>query len=104
MKLNCVTIISSLSLAVLLSACGGDNVQIDTPTTAAMTQANVPAAAQADAPAAAQAGAPVAIQVASASMPQPDCIADGCKGLRIIDANAETFRYQAMQNPGVPQS
>jgi hypothetical protein len=26
----------------------------------------------------------------------PDCAADGCKSLRIIDANAEAYRYEAM--------
>jgi hypothetical protein len=30
-------------------------------------------------------------------MPAPDCAADGCQGLRIIDANAEAYRYDAMR-------
>jgi hypothetical protein len=36
----------------------------------------------------------------------PDCAADGCKGLRIIDANAEAFRYEAMRRAAAdtPQS
>lgn len=85
-----------LACAALLSACGGDNVQIALPRTTAMTQSGVPAAPQA--------GAPVATQLASAHMPQPDCAADGCKGLRIIDANAEAFRYQAMQRADGSQS
>jgi hypothetical protein len=32
----------------------------------------------------------------TATTPAPDCAADGCKGLRIIDANAEAYRYKAM--------
>jgi hypothetical protein len=30
-------------------------------------------------------------------MPLPDCAAEGCKSLRIIDANAEAYRYEAMR-------
>jgi len=82
-----------LSLAVLLAACGVGN-ETGVPTqTAAMIQTNV--------------GAPTAApqaQVASAAMPAPDCAADGCKGLRIIDGNAEAYRYQAMQHAAAPQS
>lgn len=35
--------------------------------------------------------------ISNAAMPAPDCAADGCKGLRIIDANAEAYRYAAQQ-------
>jgi hypothetical protein len=95
MKLHSISILASLSLAALLGACGGDNVQI-----------TMPGASTAAADPAPQPAAPIhmATQVASASMPQPDCAADGCKGLRIIDGNAETFRYQAMQQAAPPQS
>lgn len=96
MPFRSLSVLASLACASLLSACGGDNVQIALPRTAAMTQASLPAAPQA--------GAPVPTRLASARMPQPDCAADGCKGLRIIDANAEAFRYQAMQRAGGPQS
>jgi hypothetical protein len=30
-------------------------------------------------------------------MPLPDCAADGCKSLRIIDGNAEAYRYDAQR-------
>jgi hypothetical protein len=90
-----------LALAVLLTACGGDNVQIDTPRTAALSQADVPAASD-NATADPAAFAPAGIRVASASMPQPDCAADGCKDLRIVDGNAEAFRYQAMHADASP--
>jgi len=54
------------------------------------------AATQAGVTAADRTGAPVAPRVA-ANMPAPDCAADGCKSLRIIDANAEAYRYEAMR-------
>jgi hypothetical protein len=69
----------SLSLAALLAACGS-GAQIDQPTRTA-------AAIQTDS----------AVRVATANTPAPDCAADGCKSLRIIDANAEAFRYEAMR-------
>jgi hypothetical protein len=42
----------------------------------------------------------------SANSPAPDCAADGCKSLRIIDANAEAYRYEAMRRAAAdaPQS
>lgn len=94
MKLFNIRNAFGLSFAILLAACGAGN-QTDTPTqAAAMVETNV------SAPAAANAGT---TQVASAAMPAPDCASDGCKGLRIIDANAEAFRYQAMKT-AEPQS
>jgi hypothetical protein len=70
----------SLALMTLLAACGS-GTQIDQPPrTAAMTT--------------------------TANMPAPDCAADGCKGLRVIDANAEAYRYEAMRRAAAeaPQS
>ncbi len=71
------------SLAVLLAACGA-NDDVDLPTrTAAMS----------------------ASTVVAANSPVPDCAADGCSSLRIIDANAETYRYDAMRRAAAdPQS
>lgn len=34
---------------------------------------------------------------ASGKNPLPDCAPEGCKGLRIIDGNAEAFRLDAMR-------
>jgi hypothetical protein len=93
MKLFNIRNVFGLSFAVLLAACGAGN-EVGAPTqTAALIETNVSTSAQ---PAA-------ATQVANAAMPAPDCAADGCKGLRIIDANAEAFRYHAMQ-AAAPQS
>jgi hypothetical protein len=37
------------------------------------------------------------VAVVAANSPAPDCAAEGCNGLRIIDANAETYRYEAIR-------
>lgn len=86
MKISAFRTVIAASLATLLAACGS-GAQIDQPVqTAAMTGS--------------------AALVASANSPAPDCAADGCKGLRIIDANAEAFRYEAMRRAAAdaPQS
>lgn len=88
---------SPLSLAVLtsalLAACGsgtqsdaGQAAQVQTTGTATTSVATV----------------------ATANMPTPDCAADNCTSLRIIDANAEAYRYDAQRRAaladGTPQS
>jgi hypothetical protein len=78
MKLHALRSISALALAALLAACGGG--AIDQPAT--MTAAAVMSSSSAQ---------------VSAAMPAPDCAADGCKSLRVIDANAEAYRYDAMR-------
>ena len=86
MKISALRTVFAVTLAALLAACGS-GAQIDQPVqTAAMTGS--------------------AAQVASANSPAPDCAADDCKGLRIIDANAEAFRYEAMRRAAAdaPQS
>jgi hypothetical protein len=102
-----------LSIATLLGACGGDQDDI-MPTQAAAVMQTSPAAPQpvANAPATAtrqpgqwlaaqppapQAAPALAAQAAAAAGPQPDCAADGCKALRIIDANAEMYRLEAQR-------
>ena len=78
MKLHALRSVSALGLAALLAACGGG--EIDQPTT--MTAAAVMTSSSAQ---------------VSAAMPAPDCAADGCKTLRVIDANAEAYRYDALR-------
>lgn len=81
MKNTVLRAASALAIATLLAACGSGN-QVDRPTqtAAAVTTVTGP------------------------NMPVPDCAADGCHGLRIIDANAEAFRHDAAQRPEEPQS
>jgi hypothetical protein len=86
MKLHAFRSVAALGLAVILTACGGGQIdQMDQPTmTAAATMTS---SAQ-----------------ASSTMPAPDCAADGCQGLRIIDANAEAYRYDAMRRAAAEQA
>jgi ABC-type glycerol-3-phosphate transport system substrate-binding protein len=81
MKLHALRSVSALALAALLAACGGGQIDQSTQTAAVVS--------------ASQSGS--AANVATATMPAPDCAADGCKSLRIIDANAEAYRYDAQR-------
>ena len=73
----------SISLiAAALCACGG--ADLDTPAMPVQTAATKV----------------IDLSVDPASVgqtPAPDCAADGCAGLRIIDGNAEAFRIDAMR-------
>jgi hypothetical protein len=111
----------ALSIAVLLSACGGNLETTTTVQTAAVMQtslyvtgagaqagvAQAPAsqlpAAQLPAAQAMSAQMAVAAQAAAAQGPQPDCAPEGCKSLRIIDANAEMYRLDAQRRAAVDE-
>jgi hypothetical protein len=84
MKLTVLRTAFALTLAALLSACGA-GVSTDQPTQTAGLVQTVSGTAQ-----------PVTM-VATATMPAPDCAAQNCSGLRIVDANAEAYRYDAMR-------
>ena len=89
--------IIALSLTCALAACGGQR-DIDTTVQTASTTmtANAPASVTA-------AAAPVAT-IASATMPAPDCAAEGCASLRIIDGNAEAWRIDAQRRAALEAS
>jgi hypothetical protein len=93
MKLHALRSASALALAAILAACGGGQTsQIDQPTmTAVAMQSSSAAQVSAATP-------------ATAAMPAPDCAADGCKGLRIIDGNAEAYRYDAMRRAAAEEA
>lgn len=79
------TIIAASVFAVVLSACGGSVA--DTSSAPPQTAAAVATHA-------------VDLSVDRGSVgqtPAPDCAADNCAGLRIIDGNAEAFRIDAMR-------
>ena len=82
-----LTSLTAVSLAVVLTACGGTDPDTETSfqSTGVMT---VQVAGSAGA---------VAAQPAQATGPQPDCAPEGCNQLRIIDANAEAYRMDAMK-------
>ena len=88
MKLHVFRSASALVVAVILAACGGGQADQPTQTAAAVLVSG-------------QSG--TAAQVA-ATMPAPDCAADGCKSPRIIDGNAEAYRYDAMRRAAADQA
>lgn len=102
--------ISVLALATLLAACGG--APFDEPTqTAATIQTGVATTSVATGGTSTGTGSnsgggkQVAGEPLAANTPAPDCAADGCRSLRIIDANAEAFRFDAMRRSAeTPQS
>ena len=81
MKLHAIRSVSALGLAALLAACGAGETGQPTQTAAVAVSGQSGSAAK----------------VIAAAMPAPDCAADGCGSLRIIDANAEAYRYEAMR-------
>lgn len=78
------TLLSLPLIALALTACGGDtgpDAKIAPLQTAGYTRV-------------------VDLSVDPASVgqnPAPDCAPEGCKGLRIIDGNAEAYRIDAMR-------
>jgi hypothetical protein len=88
MKLLALRSVSALGLAALLAACGAGEIDQPTMTTAAVMTSS---------------SAQVSTQV-SAAMPAPDCAADGCKSLRVIDGNAEAYRFDAMRRAAAEQA
>jgi hypothetical protein len=82
MKSHVLRAVFACGLTALLAACGaGNGTDLSTRTAATVETDN--GAAQ-----------PI-VTAATATMPAPDCAADGCRALRVIDANAETFRFDA---------
>lgn len=100
MKLFSFRTVSVLATTVLLTACGAGQQDAQAP----MQLASVVVSSSA---AQASTGAPVAPSV-SANMPAPDCAAEGCGSLRIIDGNAEAWRVDAQRraamDAALPQS
>ncbi|RNF31575.1 hypothetical protein NM04_06565 [Massilia aurea] len=92
--------IIALSLTCVLAACGG---QDDIDTTVQSASTTIIASAPASVSAAAAPAATVAT-VASATMPAPDCAAEGCASLRIIDGNAEAWRIDAQRRAALEAS
>lgn len=108
--------IIALSLTSALAACGGQyDLDPTVQTSSASTTASAPIlagtpetgpnAVPAPAP-----GAPVIATIAtiatiaSATMPAPDCAAEGCASLRIIDGNAEAWRIDAQRRAALEAS
>lgn len=85
------SVFSMTLVAAALSACGGS-----------ATDSTLPAAQSAAVQSAAVTHV-VDLSVDRAAVgqtPVPDCAAENCQGLRIIDGNAEAFRIDAMRRAG----
>jgi len=98
MKFFSLRTIAALATTALLTACGGqqDSQAVQTQT-AALSVSSIQVAAVPST------GAPVAPS-ASANMPAPDCAAEGCGSLRIIDGNAEAFRLDIQRRDALQAS
>lgn len=98
---------AALALTALLAACGGSPSDQEALTAASM-QNGVATTTVASAALATRSATPSAntsaATVIAANSPAPDCAADGCSSLRIIDGNAEAWRYDAMRRADAPQS
>lgn len=102
--------IIALTLTSVLAACGG---QYDNDATAQTASATITASAPIlvdtaetgpNTSAIPAPRAPVVATVASATMPAPDCAAEGCASLRIIDGNAEAWRIDARRRAALEAS
>jgi hypothetical protein len=109
MQFSTLRSVASFGIAALLAACGGPQPD-QSSQTAASVQTGVATTSAAVDGTSASIGNGVgngAGNGAGSGVPLPDCAADGCNSPRIIDANAEAYRYAAMQRAAAgdpPQS
>jgi len=98
--------ISALILTSLLAACGGQyDAESGVQTSMAAVSVGAPRTAAAGSTAAADPATAAAIATAAtATMPAPDCAAEGCASLRIIDGNAEAWRIDAERRAALDAS
>ncbi|MFC0250867.1 hypothetical protein [Massilia consociata] len=104
MKFSSFRSITVIALTALLTACGAGQQDSMAPMQLASVHSDVipaPAATVVSAPAAATVPAVAAV---GPNMPAPDCAAEGCARLRIIDGNAEAFRIDAMRRAAAENS
>jgi hypothetical protein len=94
---------AAVCLLSLLTACGGSDFEAATPAAqaaapaSAMTQAAVAVAAPAAASGEPAATPAAQIAESNGQNPTADCEAEKCQGLRIIDGNAEAYRFDAIR-------
>lgn len=96
--------IAAIALTTLLTACGagqqetqtsmtlGSAVQSDLGVATGVTAASSPSTATP-----AVSTGPAVAAATGPNNPTPDCAAEGCGSLRIIDGNAEAYRIDAMR-------
>ncbi|WP_292038022.1 hypothetical protein [Massilia sp. UBA6681] len=91
---------AAIALTTLLTACGAGQHETQAPMTlgsAVQSDLGVAATATAVASSAAVSTGPAVAAAAGPNNPTPDCAAEGCRSLRIIDGNAEAYRIDAMR-------
>jgi hypothetical protein len=102
--------IAAIALTTLLTACGAGQQETQTSMTlGSAVQSDLTVAAATTTAAAVASTGPAVAPAAGPNNPAPDCAAEGCASLRIIDGNAEAFRVDAMrraaaEDSGVSQS
>ncbi len=92
--------IAAIALTTLLTACGAGQQEAQTPMTlgsAVQSDLGVAGAGAAAASAGAASTGPAVAAATGPNNPTPDCAAEGCGSLRIIDGNAEAYRIDAMR-------
>ena len=92
--------LAAIALTTLLTACGAGQQEAQMSMTlgsAVQSDLNVAASAATSATAAAASTGPAVAAASGPNNPVPDCAAEGCGSLRIIDGNAEAYRIDAMR-------
>ncbi|MCD2518901.1 hypothetical protein LQ564_21615 [Massilia sp. G4R7] len=102
MKFFSLRTVTAIVLTALLTACGAGQQDAAMPTQlAASTVISAPVTTPVSAVPATGAAA---VAATVPNMPAPDCAAEGCNSLRIIDGNAEAFRIDAMRRAAAGDS
>ncbi|SFD06872.1 hypothetical protein [Massilia yuzhufengensis] len=99
MNFSSLHTITIITISALLAACGAGSQDVQGPMRLELTVhvSVAVAAAGTNSSAASLATSPAFAAAPGRNNPAPDCAADGCAGLRIIDGNAEAFRVDAMR-------
>ena len=97
MKSFSLRTVSIIALSALLTACGAG--QQDTQTSMQFAPMQLASTVQNNTAATgtSSGGGGMVASAASPNSPAPDCAAEGCASLRIIDGNAEAYRLDAMR-------
>jgi hypothetical protein len=102
MNFSSLRTLTAIALTALLTACGAGQpeTQVMSKTAASVHSDVIPAMGPTSSAATTAAVAPAStgsIAATGPNMPAPDCAAEGCASLRIIDGNAEAYRVDAMR-------
>lgn len=96
--------IAAIALTTFLTACGAGQQETQMPKTlGSAVQSDLGVAGAIGAPAAPSTG-PAVAAASGPNNPTPDCAAEGCGSLRIIDGNAEAWRIDAQRRAALEAS